>query len=86
MAAAHVCVPRVSHSCSPPASPGDLPHPKIWETCQSPIKVWLLPPRPGAQEIPCVPFKGDVFPPSPVELPKLSLAGLQSQMLGGMSA
>lgn len=32
MAAARVCVPRVSHSCPPPASPGDLPPAKMWET------------------------------------------------------
>lgn len=48
---------------------------------QAPIELLLLL-GPGAHEILCVSFKSEVCVlPSPLEFSKLSLSGLQSQML-----
>ena len=48
---------------------------------QAPIELLLLL-GPGAHEVLCVSFKSEVcISPRPLEFPKLSLAGLQSQML-----
>lgn len=83
LAAARVFAPRVSHSCPPPASPGDLPQ-DMGDPAKLPSRYGFRPWVLEHKRFRVCPLRV-VFPPSPVELPKLSLAGLKSQMLGGVS-
>ena len=79
MSATSICIPKVS-----PTYLGDCPR-AADRSGPGSYQITAFALGPGACEVLCVPFKSEVsIYPSPLGLPKLGPAGLQSQMLWGL--